>query len=97
MELQQKVRELHWLEWQLRALEDKYGLLSEDFYAAMEAGELEEFDDGEDPHFHDFLEWHALYKIWLDRAQTYRAELKRQSLPDQLRCMSEAARVRSVA
>ena len=35
-----------------------------DFYRAMEAGELSDLDDGEEPRFHDFLEWHGLYKIW---------------------------------
>jgi len=41
----------------------------QDFYEAMESGQLSEFDDGEDPHFHDFLEWHGLYKVWLRREQ----------------------------
>jgi hypothetical protein len=85
MELQQLIREIHWIEWQLRIFEDKYGLLSQDFYEAMEAGQLSEFDDGEDPHFHDFLEWHGLYKVWLRREQAYRELLRQRPLPDQLR------------
>lgn len=85
MELEQLVREIHWIEWQLRVFEDKYGVLSRDFYEAMEAGELSEFDDGEEPHFHDFLEWHGLYKIWLRREQMYRELLHQQSLREQLR------------
>lgn len=85
MRLQQLIREIHWIEWQLRVFEDKYGVLSRDFYEAMEAGELSEFDDGEEPHFHDFLEWHGLYKIWLNREQTYRELLRGESLPEQLR------------
>lgn len=85
MELEQLVREIHWIEWQLRVFEDKYGVLSRDFYEAMEAGELSEFDDGEEPHFHDFLEWHGLYKIWLSREQTYRELRRQESLPEQLR------------
>jgi hypothetical protein len=85
MELQQLIREIHWIEWQLRLFEDKYGLLSQDFYAAMESGQLSEFDDGEDPHFHDFLEWHGLYKVWLRREQAYRELLRQRPLPDQLR------------
>jgi hypothetical protein len=91
MELQQLIREIHWIEWQLRAFEDKYGLLSQDFFQAMESGQLSEFDDGEDPHFHDFLEWHGLYKVWLNREQTYRDLLRRQSLPEQLRRVIAAA------
>ena len=85
MDLQQLIREIHWIEWQLRTFEDKYGVLSRDFYQAMESGELSEFDDGEEPHFHDFVEWHGLYKIWLKREQTYREKLAQRSLTRQLR------------
>lgn len=85
MELLQLIREIHWIEWQLRTFEDKYGVLSRDFYQAMESGQLSEFDDGEEPHFHNFLEWHGLYKIWLKREQTYRELLRRQPLREQLR------------
>jgi hypothetical protein len=69
----------------LRVFEDRYGLLSQDFFQAMESGQLSEFDDGEDPHFQDFLEWHGLYKVWLNRERTYRDLLGRQSLSEQLR------------
>ena len=85
MELQQLVREIHWIEWQLRTFEDKYSVLSQDFYQAMEAGQLSEFDDGEEPHFSDFLEWHGLYEIWLHREQIYREQLHQYSLPEYLR------------
>lgn len=72
MELQQLVREIHWIEWQLRAFEDKYSVLSQDFYQAMEAGQLSEFDDGEEPHSSDFLEWHGLCEMRMAREQAYR-------------------------
>lgn len=85
MELQKLIREIHWIEWQLRTFEDKYGLLSPDFYQAVESGQLSEFDDGDDPHFHDFLEWHGLYKIWLNRERAYRNLLQQRSLLEQLR------------
>ncbi len=84
MQLQQLIRELHWLEWQMRKFEDKYGLLSRDFYAAMETGQLAEFDDADLPAFQDFLEWHGLYKIWLRREQNYRQHLQQQSVVRQL-------------
>ena len=38
MELQQLIREIHWIEWQLRVFEDRYGLLSQDFFQAMGLG-----------------------------------------------------------
>ena len=78
MNLQQLVRELHWLEWQMRKFEDKYGLRSSDFYRAMESGQLAEFDDIEHPAFQEFLEWHGLYKLWLKREQAYRDNLRQQ-------------------
>ena len=85
METQQLIREIHWIEWQLRTFEQKYGVLSQDFFQAMESGQLSEFDDGEEPRFRDFLEWHGLYKLWQSREQTYRELLRQQSLTDQLR------------
>jgi hypothetical protein len=85
MELQPLIREIHWIEWQLRAFEDKYGVLSRDFYQAMEAGQLAEFDDGTSSQFYDFLEWHGLYKVWLKHEAYYRTLLHKQSVPEQLR------------
>jgi len=84
MELRTLLRELHWIEWQLRTFEDKYGIRSPDFYQAMEAGELAEFDDIDDLRFHDFLEWHGLFKIWIRREKTYRNLLNRETLIAQL-------------
>ncbi len=85
MELRKLIREIHWIEWQLRTFEDKYGVLSRDFYQAMEAGQLSEFDDADDPRFQDFLEWHGLYKVWLKRDRTYREQLRQQPIAGQLR------------
>ena len=91
MEIQQLVREIHWIEWQLRSFEDKYCLLSKDFYQAMESGQLAEFDDGASPQFHDFLEWHGLFKVWLSKEQTYHDLLCQKSLPAQLRLAATLA------
>ncbi len=91
MELRQLIREIHWIEWQLRTFEDKYGVLSRDFYQAMESGQLSEFDDDKEPQAHDFLEWHALYKIWLKREQVYRDTLRQRPLPEQLQYATAVA------
>jgi hypothetical protein len=91
MNLQELIRELHWLEWQMRTFEDKYALLSRDFYAAMEAGQLAEFDDADLPAFQDFIEWHGLYKVWLRREQKYRERLQEQPIVHQLRQVAVAA------
>jgi len=85
MERQRLIREIHWIEWQLRGYEDKYSLLSKDFYQAMQSGQLSEFDDSDAPYFHDFLEWHGLYKVWLNRERSYGELLVQQPLTEQLR------------
>jgi hypothetical protein len=72
MDLQKLVRERHWLEWQMRRYEDKYGLRSSDFYAAMASGQLATFDDADQAAFPEFIEWQGLYKVWLKREQQYR-------------------------
>ncbi len=82
---QQLLRELHWIEWQLRSFEDKYGVRSQDFFRAMESGELAEFDDGESQSYQDFLEWYGLHKVWLRRERAYSEMLRQQPLAEQLR------------
>lgn len=81
MDLQKLIRELHWLEWQMRKYEDKYGLRSSDFYAAMESGQLAEFDDADHLAFQEFIEWHGLYKVWLNREQRYCDSLPQPVVP----------------
>ena len=92
MTLQQLVRELHWLEWQMRKFEVKYSLRSSDFYAAMEAGQLAEFDDMDQLAFQEFMEWHGLYKVWLKREKRYHEFLAQQpSIPQLLQQVTIAA------
>ncbi|MEZ4620736.1 MAG: hypothetical protein R2867_35225 [Caldilineaceae bacterium] len=92
MNLQQLIRELHWLEWQMRKFEDKYGLRSSDFYAAMESGQLAEFDDMDQAAFQEFLEWQGLYKVWLKREKRYHEFLEQQpAIPQLLQQVAIAA------
>jgi len=84
MELQEVIRELHALDQQLWTLEDKYGVLSPDFYQAMMAGELSEFD-GEPGYHEDFLGWLAWYEMRLDYEQRYRDLLRRRHIVQQFR------------
>ncbi|RMF30111.1 MAG: hypothetical protein D6759_12585 [Chloroflexi bacterium] len=83
MELKDLIREIHQLEWQMRAYEDKYGLLSRDFYEALQTGELAEFD-GEEGYHLDFLEWAGLYQIWLDRQRAYQELLRKQPFAEHI-------------
>lgn len=90
MDLQDLVCEIHLLDEQLQIFEEKYGILSRDFYEAMIAGQLAEFD-GEEGYHQDFLRWLGLYKTWLHRQQKYQEILSRQSIVEQLRMASAVA------
>lgn len=54
------LKDIHQLERNLSQFEQKFGVESQDFYAAMMARELEEFDSL-DNYRMEFLEWLALY------------------------------------
>ncbi len=64
MTLSEIVRDIHGLEAELARLEQRYGLLSEDFYHLYKAGELEQT--------RDFIEWVGYYEAKLEREARYR-------------------------
>jgi len=84
MDLQETIRNLHTLDQPLWALEDKYGVLSSDFYRAMMAGALSEFD-GEPGYHEDFLSWLAWYEMRNSYEQQYRELIQRRDLIQQFR------------
>jgi len=90
MKLQETIHELHNIDRQLWALEDKYGVLSAEFYQAMMVGELSEFD-GEPGYHEDFLGWLAWYEMRLDYEQRYRELLRRRHVVQQFRSVAVAA------
>ena len=55
------LQDMERLEANLGGFEVKFGVKSQDFYAAMAGGNLEEFD-ALDEYRMDFIEWFALYK-----------------------------------
>ena len=54
---------MHKLETELIRFETRFGVLSQDFYAAMMRGDLEEFD-ALDEYRMKFVEWLGLYETW---------------------------------
>ena len=80
MALPELVKELHILQKRLQEFEGKYGLLSEDFYTAMKAGELKELDETDEIRL-DFLKWMGVYEMWLDRFREYQEQLRASPLP----------------
>ena len=72
------IRDIHGLDTEMAALEEQYGLLSDDFYHFYRAGELEQT--------RDFIRWAGFYEAIQKRETSYRQliyehlrELRRRS------------------
>ncbi|MBI1881693.1 MAG: hypothetical protein HYR94_26240 [Chloroflexi bacterium] len=84
MELHELVIEMKLLERRLTLYEEKYGVLSEDFYAALMSGELAHYDDFDETRT-DFSRWKGIYETWLRRKQAYTAQMKQREVVNSLR------------
>ena len=84
MNIYELVLEMKLLERRLTLYEEKYGVLSEDFYAALMAGELEEYDEYDETRA-DFSRWKGIYEVWLRRKQAYNQQLKERDLARMMR------------
>jgi hypothetical protein len=84
MELHELVIEMKLLERRLTLYEEKYGVLSGDFYAALMSGKLERYDEYDETRA-DFSRWTGIYETWLRRKHTYDELLKDQDLAGALR------------
>lgn len=73
MNRQELLSDIHALEQELLAFEEKYGVRSETFYAAHASGEEPE----DEAWMLDFSEWASIYRTWLARQAEYRNELLR--------------------
>jgi hypothetical protein len=67
MEIHELVIEMKLLERRLTLYEEKYGVLSQDFYAALLAGMLERYDEYDESRA-DFSRWKGTYETWLRRS-----------------------------
>ncbi len=84
MKLRELVKDMIQLETTLSGFEVKFGVKSSEFYQAMNAGELAEFDALDDYRM-EFIEWLALYKTWLSFAESYRQLVMRQPIAIQIK------------
>jgi hypothetical protein len=84
MEIHELVIEMKLLERRLTLYEEKYGVLSEDFYAALTSGKLARYDEYDETRA-DFSRWKGIYETWLRRKQAYTEQLKQRELLDALR------------
>ena len=84
MDLHELVIEMKLLERRLTLYEEKYGILSEDFYAALTTGKLERYDEYDETRA-DFSRWRGIYETWSRRKQAYTEQLKQRDLTAALR------------
>ena len=84
MEIHELVIEMKLLERRLTLYEEKYGVLSEDFYAALVSGKLAEYDAYDETRS-DFSRWKGIFETWQRRKDAYRKQLQHRELTDILR------------
>jgi hypothetical protein len=84
MEIHELVIEMKLLERRLMLYEEKYGILSEDFYGALTAGDLARYDAFDETRT-DFSRWKGIYETWMRRKKAYTERLQQRSLVEALR------------
>lgn len=84
MKIHELVIEMKLLERRLTLYEEKYGVLSEDFYAGLLAGKLARYDEYDETRA-DFSRWKGIYETWRRRKQAYSEQLGQRELTEALR------------
>ncbi len=84
MDTHELVIEMKLLERRLTLYEEKYGVLSEDFYTALMSGELERYDAFDESR-NDFSRWKGIYETWRRRKDAYTTQIKQHDLADAMR------------
>ena len=64
--------------------EEKYGVLSEDFYGALMSGKLAEYDAYDETHA-DFSRWKGIYETWQRRKEAYTKQIQEREFAKFLR------------
>jgi len=84
MKIYELVIEMKILERRLTLYEEKYGILSEDFYAALLSGKLSRYDEYDESRA-DFSRWKGIYETWYRRKQDYTGQLTKSDVIETLR------------
>lgn len=84
MEIHELVIEMKLLERRLTLYEEKYGVLSEDLYAALMSGKLAQYDAYDETRG-DFSRWKGIYETWLRRKQAYAKQIHESDVAQALR------------
>ena len=86
MELHELVIEMKLLERRLTLYEEKYGILSEDFYETLMAGQLSRYDEFDETR-NDFSRWKGIYETWRRRKDAYKHQISLRSPADAMRLL----------
>lgn len=84
MNVHELVVEMKLLERRLTLYEEKYGILSQDFYYALMSNQLERYDEYDETRT-DFSRWKGIYETWQRRKQKYDAQIREQGITESLR------------
>lgn len=84
MEIHELIIEMKLLERRLTLYEEKYGVLSEDFYTALMSGELAQYDAYDETRT-DFSKWKGIYETWMRRKEAYRKQIQQRKLAETMR------------
>jgi hypothetical protein len=84
MEIYELVIDMKLLERRLTLYEEKYGILSEDFHAALLEGKLSRYDEYDETRA-DFSRWKGIYETWLRRKRSYSEQIQKFQLVNALR------------
>ena len=78
------VIEIKLLERRLTLYEEKYGILSEDFYTALMSGKLSKYDEYDETRA-DFSRGRGIYETWQRRKSAYQEQIDKQDITKTLR------------
>lgn len=84
MEVHELVIEMKLLERRLTLYEEKYGVLSEDFYKAIMSGKLDQYDEFDETRT-DFSRWKGIYETWSRRKNAYLEKMQKRDLASEIR------------
>ena len=84
MKIRELVVEMKMLERRLTLYEEKYGVLSQDFYNALINGQLERYDEFDETRA-DFSRWKGIYETWQRRKDAYTRQIRQRDLAETLR------------
>ena len=83
MDVHELVIEIKLLERKMTLYEEKYSILSEDFYNALISGNLSQYDAYDETRI-DFSRWKGIYETWLRRKNDYTQQIQKSNVTETL-------------